>query len=388
MSSNKITSKASKSEQKKVVKEAEVIQKKAPQNKEENVQSSDNPSTTVSSSEQTGKKPHRDRDITGGLFFIFIGIVLLLNSSGVIPWEIWGEFLRFWPVFLILIGLRIILGGSMIAQAILFILSLAVFTFVGLVGWMRRDNQFRDAVYNRLNGSPAIVTILNKFVSTSSEQMDTELKVEFANGDTESRKMNFVFGSGENTINDSEITESVTLKAKYFEGRGDPLLNSEYTDNTRQVINFSTRTENVNIFDFNFWDVTKYDFMLGGKDIPTDINIDMGSGSTYINLEDQKTDNMYYKIGSGKFDLKLSEKSLPRKVEIDLGSGSCTVEIPKNSAVILKYAIGSGSLTYDSKPFFGIGEFREELSMNAGETVPVFELILKMGSGQTTIVKK
>jgi hypothetical protein len=36
-----------------------------------------------------------------------VGIVLLLNTLGVLPWERWSEIGRFWPVLVIAVGLGI-----------------------------------------------------------------------------------------------------------------------------------------------------------------------------------------------------------------------------------------------------------------------------------------
>lgn len=42
------------------------------------------------------------------LLLIAAGIVLLLNTLGVLPWETWGEIGRFWPVVVIAFGLSIL----------------------------------------------------------------------------------------------------------------------------------------------------------------------------------------------------------------------------------------------------------------------------------------
>ncbi len=44
-----------------------------------------------------------------GIFLLFLGAVLLLQTFGVLPWELWGVLWRFWPVLLIIIGLSIVL---------------------------------------------------------------------------------------------------------------------------------------------------------------------------------------------------------------------------------------------------------------------------------------
>ena len=42
------------------------------------------------------------------LLLIAAGVVLLLNTLNVLPWESWSEIGRFWPVLVIAFGLSIL----------------------------------------------------------------------------------------------------------------------------------------------------------------------------------------------------------------------------------------------------------------------------------------
>ena len=44
-----------------------------------------------------------------GIFLLFLGVVLLLQTLNVLPWGLWGTLWRFWPVLIIIIGLGILL---------------------------------------------------------------------------------------------------------------------------------------------------------------------------------------------------------------------------------------------------------------------------------------
>lgn len=45
-----------------------------------------------------------------GIFLLFLGVVFLLQTLNVLPWELWGTLWRFWPVLLIVIGLGFLLA--------------------------------------------------------------------------------------------------------------------------------------------------------------------------------------------------------------------------------------------------------------------------------------
>ncbi len=49
----------------------------------------------------------RNSNLTGGIVLIAVGAVLLLDTLGIA--DMW-EVMRFWPVILILLGVRLVLG--------------------------------------------------------------------------------------------------------------------------------------------------------------------------------------------------------------------------------------------------------------------------------------
>lgn len=54
-------------------------------------------------------EPRRSVNIpVWGVLFLFFGVVLLLQSVGVLDWEIWGTLWKFWPVFIVVAGLNIL----------------------------------------------------------------------------------------------------------------------------------------------------------------------------------------------------------------------------------------------------------------------------------------
>ena len=55
------------------------------------------------SEEKTNRENHVP---TGGIFLLFAGTVLLLQSLDVLPWSLWDTLWRFWPMLLIISGLQ------------------------------------------------------------------------------------------------------------------------------------------------------------------------------------------------------------------------------------------------------------------------------------------
>lgn len=81
-----------------------------------------------------------------GLFLIFSGIILLFNTLDIIPWNIWYDIIKFWPILLILAGLNIILGESKLSNLIFSILIIIIFVLVFLMALSDSLPQFADSL--------------------------------------------------------------------------------------------------------------------------------------------------------------------------------------------------------------------------------------------------
>ena len=71
-----------------------------------------------------------------GIFLLFIGTVLLLQSLDVIPWALWDTLWRFWPVLLIISGLSMLFGRYNVWLVSLLLLAL-LFACLGLAVWQQ-----------------------------------------------------------------------------------------------------------------------------------------------------------------------------------------------------------------------------------------------------------
>ena len=78
---------------------------------------------------------HHHKHMGGGLFglvVLFIGILLLFNNFGVVSMDVWNYIWPFWPLLLILMGLRIIFGFSRVIGFVIFLVAFVLFCMVVL----------------------------------------------------------------------------------------------------------------------------------------------------------------------------------------------------------------------------------------------------------------
>lgn len=57
---------------------------------------------------------------------IFLGIIFLLRNFGILPIFTWGDIVGFWPVILILLGVKIVFGKSALTNIIILIIGLII----------------------------------------------------------------------------------------------------------------------------------------------------------------------------------------------------------------------------------------------------------------------
>jgi hypothetical protein len=81
---------------------------------------------------------HRS-NVIWGLIVLFAGIMLFLNGLGIVSWEAWNYIWLFWPALLVLLGLRIILGHSIVANFIIFIAGIAILGIVAVYALVHTD---------------------------------------------------------------------------------------------------------------------------------------------------------------------------------------------------------------------------------------------------------
>jgi len=67
---------------------------------------------------------HHGGSTFGAFFLLTIGVLLLFNNFGLLPWGVWVILLRFWPILLIVWGVEIAFGKSPFGRLLVSLISL------------------------------------------------------------------------------------------------------------------------------------------------------------------------------------------------------------------------------------------------------------------------
>jgi hypothetical protein len=80
-------------------------------------------------------------NLFGPLLLIAIGIILLLNTLGIVDWRIWWTLLRLWPILMVAAGLDLLIGRRSLLGSLL--ATLVILAIVGGALWIvASDVQF------------------------------------------------------------------------------------------------------------------------------------------------------------------------------------------------------------------------------------------------------
>ena len=329
---------------------------------------------------------YKSKDVVWALFLIFVGTVFLLNTTDMVSWSIWSYILRFWPVFLILYGFKLIFGKSPLAEVFLSIFALILFLFVGLVSYL-------TFTQSRINFLPESVNrcITGRCMDFANGRENVEKQMVVSQEDypeiLASRAVRLNIGAAEFELIDSDVSNHLTIKAIYPSRYVAPKLTSEVVDD-RLSMDFSSAS--FSGFTFFYNDKSEYDLVLGNKDLLTDLDINLGAGSGKVYLDEVITGEILSKVGAGKLVLRLGERSIPsEKILIEVGAGEVTLELPEEVGYVLEYDLGIGSISENGKDIatFAGSEKRYE-SANYESAELKVRIVAKIGIGHLAINSK
>jgi len=295
--------------------------------------------------------PRKSKDIVGAVFLVFIGIIFLLNTTGVLDWGVWIYLLRFWPIFLILGGIKLIIGKSFVAEIILSVVSLVLFVLIGLFSYIAYTAKTVSFLPKQVN--ECITEGCNYFWRVDGAEVNDTLTVkeeEYTN--IEKRVLDFKIGAAKFEIKDSDSTDYISADVKYYGNYGVPQFTSKSTNNTLNI-KFNTITTG----HFIIWPnkPQEYNFNVGQPEIATDILVDLGAGDGVIELEKVDVNKIDANIGAGKLTLNINENTIPKdKLIADVGAGELVINIPKDVAYEISYDLGVGEIDIDNEKISGI----------------------------------
>jgi len=322
------------------------------------------------------------RNYSWAAFLIILGIVLLLNTTNIVGWGIWVFTVRFWPVLIVLLGLRIILGGSLLSrilQMIITILLTGAIFLISYIQYTQKPLTFLPDSFNSwvFNGGGGLINLSIKSLegeyAVSSEE----------NAQIEGLSLTMDLRASSFTLMEDDIEDILVINAKYPKTDDEPILSHEIIDN-KLDIQFSSASSNS--FSF-FSNKSEYDIRLNRSDIPLNMDIKLGTGEGDVLFETVKIGDFYGDIGAGKISVKLGIDSIPTgDVRFTVGAGKIILVLPQRVGYQVEYDLGVGSIRSNGEDISGVPSGRGKFtSTNYSDSDIKLNLFVTVGVGSFEI---
>jgi predicted membrane protein len=330
---------------------------------------------------------YKKRDFSGAIFLIFIGIIFLLNTTGAVDWGIWLYIFRFWPVFLVLGGLKLIFGHTLLGELLVTTIAILIYTFIGFASYSAYTGSQYEILPKAFNR--CLVDDCTKFWGRPG---DVEEKSEIISMEKEdiyqSRTITFNIGAADFEVSDSINDNHIIGDFTYNRGDINPYFEKNIEDGKLQIT-FDTKQEPH--YTFSPKTNIKYLFDIGAiESMPTDIYLEIGAAKGDVQLDQTLIKDFNANIGAGSLKVELMEKAIPSGVlNIDIGAGKATLVLPKEVGYTISYDLGIGNLSINGKDIATfVGSEDEKKSENYEESEIKVKIVANVGVGSLQIETK
>jgi len=300
-----------------------------------------------------------------GLSTVVIGVLLLGNTTGVLPWSVWWDLLTLWPVLLVVIGINLIgkATGQTWLRIVSQMLSIAVLVYVGALAYGTGGGMRPWSL---------------SWGATQPYEYEEQLR------GTDEARLELNAGSGE-----IDIAGGATglISAQGETPFGDPRFEVDRSGSSADVQ--LTLGEGNDVF-IPGTAGTLADIRLS-DDVVWDIRLETGASQLDADLSDVKLESLDVQTGVTDAVVTLGEPSEGDSVpvEVQAGVSSVTIRVPENVGARVTVASGLTSVSYSAgidrvsggAPFGG-GEY-ETASYSSDE--PAWEIRVQSGVGSVRI---
>ena len=257
-----------------------------------------------------------------GLLLVGIGLVLLLNTTGVLPFGIWFELARYWPVLLILIGVKLILAR----RAPLIGLGVASIALVA--------------------------TVVAASVSLNVGQSDEPIHATYVTPleNTEILHLGMGFFSGHVAIRSDPSAER--LFAADFSGRPAEVIHDHsgrfskiYLSTRGLSVEYSDGADSHTLSGLVDWD------LMVSPDVALDLEIRAGAADLDLDLTELNVRRLTVGAGASDIRIRLPRMADETRVEVAVGAADIEIEVPHGVAAQVSSDVFLSSMRIDLQRF-------------------------------------
>lgn len=340
------------------------------------------PEQEQTTDKQDAKREHREHggNIVFALILIFAGVLFLANNLGIIPWFIWTEIWRFWPVFLILLGVQMIFGRSVIARIFLAIVTVSALLFIliyvlSINGVLQGTGLENYGSFFKMMPGRYSNRIINDEINISAEA--------FSNVSLREIKINA--GIGKLTLRDTSGNDYFSLKSEYPESFGKPEVETDYNDG-KLSINLRLPGQGNGFNMPMMGGRIGYAAELPRRNLNTSLELHVGAGETDAVFNTLNISKMTADVGVGSANITLDTKSIPVDgISLNVGVGSIVLNVPEGIGLSINHHVGIGRFSIDGQEIKSDGDYRTDNYDSADKKL---QITAKAGTGSIVINRK
>ena len=299
-----------------------------------------------------GHRPHHV-PVLGPVLLIMAGSAFLLNNLGILPWNVWGEVWRLWPIIPIAIGLDMIVGRRSPALSVIVVLGV----IAAGVGILFSNGGFEQGVET---GSTSVAVSLD-----GAKRGDVTLD----------------FGAGDLSLSslDTESAQLATGILTYSGSRGPAEVNSDLDGDTMEL-DIKQQNERFSTWFGSNHGRANWDIMLNPT-VPLDLDVNAGASKVNLNLEGLQVSSLKLDVGASDTTVIFPAKGPSTNAEIDAGAAQVRVVIPEGVATRIDVSSAASSVNIPEARFTKKGDTYETQGYSTAER----KLTISLDAGAANI---
>ncbi|MFC1750750.1 LiaI-LiaF-like domain-containing protein [Pseudomonadota bacterium] len=312
-------------------------------------------------------------DYTGAIFLIFIGTVFLFQNFGLLPGDFWFDIFNYWPVLLILAGLKMLFHASYLSQIII---ALCFTFFLGFTLTYSINT-------TKLQSLTGINLNLPKTIQLPRSQIASHVSFSVPEDEydkTAINQKNIFINSpvSKLLIKDQKINDYLRIKSTNFTSK--PTFNTDQQNNHLNVEFGSNNPTKPLQFSFP---KTQHTITLGQPEIPSSFDIQLGVGAVKLDITNSFLQLIKVNQGVGSTNVTLSATSIPLEgVSLKTGIGSINLFVSADIPINLTTDIGIGSVHLNNQKITNHGSHSHQPHLSSNPLT----LHVKIGVGSLQII--
>ncbi len=316
---------------------------------------------------------------SNGIFLIFLGVFLLLNTLGVVPWSAWLSVVKFWPMLIIFAGLNVMFGKNRAMQWVLLVVSTLV--WLGILIFVL----FQNSDIPSITGNTTLQRINDRFENVAEQGVissSDSLKIE-SYQNAKQMDIDFKLSTGKYFISDApSATDLMKVESIYSKSFGELNINKEETGD-KLLVNIE-QSKSRSMF---FRGVNEASYkVVTNREFPISITTNIAAGEGRIEIMDENLLGIDAEVAAGDLDITLGDENVDgAMLDLDIAAGKITLDLPEEVGYDVNYDIGAGEARMGEVQISGLGKRGLFRSSNYDDAEYKVSIVVKVGAGEFII---